>query len=236
MFAFPQPWGVWRQGVETVIVTAGSLEESTEAQRFLAKNASNSSPVRLVTTVGVHPTRCLEFTQGGPDGESAGEAVAARVAAHVAALRSLAIAGSAGGGVVALGELGLDLDRLGFCPAEEQRRGFQAQLAIAEETGLPLFLHCRNAGPEMAAFLGENRARFKAKCPLAPRAPRPQLVPSVHIVAPRISRCCVHVRAPVFCVCARAYYALCSKQSPFFFSFFLRRTGWSTRSTARSPT
>jgi len=47
-----------------------------------------------------------------------------------------------------------------FCPIDVQKRGFLAQLAIAEETKLPLFIHNRNTGTDLLDLLKINRHRF----------------------------------------------------------------------------
>jgi len=44
------------------------------------------------------------------------------------------------GKIVAIGEFGLDYDRLDFCPADVQKKWFREQFALAEKTQLPLFL------------------------------------------------------------------------------------------------
>ncbi|MCE8035627.1 MAG: TatD family hydrolase [Halomonas sp.] len=54
--------------------------------------------------------------------------------------------------VVAVGECGLDFNRNFSTPAE-QERAFEAQLGLAAESGKPLFLHERDAGPRMREML-----------------------------------------------------------------------------------
>ena len=130
-------------GLEKIVVTAGSLEESKRAVE-LARTDS-----RLFSTVGVHPTRCNEF---GDTEES--------LASHVEALTEVAKSAMIDGTVVALGELGLDYARTQFCNIETQRRGFLAQLDIAEETQLPLFIHNRETGEDLLDILKEHRHRF----------------------------------------------------------------------------
>ena len=46
---------------------------------------------------------------------------------------------------MAVGEAGLDYARLQFCDAPTQRAAFAAQLEVAAQVGLPLFLHLRRA-------------------------------------------------------------------------------------------
>jgi TatD DNase family protein len=52
--------------------------------------------------------------------------------------------------VVALGETGLDYDRL-FCPREAQLANLRRHLALALETGRPAILHCRSAAGQRDA-------------------------------------------------------------------------------------
>jgi TatD DNase family protein len=51
--------------------------------------------------------------------------------------------------ILAVGECGLDYDRM-FSTRENQRKALLAQIAIAEEAGMPMFLHERKAFDDMA--------------------------------------------------------------------------------------
>ncbi len=56
--------------------------------------------------------------------------------------------------VVALGEAGLDYYR-DYAPREAQAVLFRAHLALAQEAGLPVIIHCRDAYPDVLAILEE---------------------------------------------------------------------------------
>lgn len=58
--------------------------------------------------------------------------------------------------MVAVGECGLDYDRM-FSPKEQQLQVFEAQIKLAEELELPLFLHEREATEDFADILGKHR-------------------------------------------------------------------------------
>ncbi|XP_021892423.1 putative deoxyribonuclease TATDN1 isoform X2 [Carica papaya] len=104
----------------------------------------------LFCTVGVHPTRCKEFEENG-DPEK-----------HFQALLSLAKEGIQKGKVVAIGECGLDYDRLHFCPADIQKKYFEKQFDLAYATKLPMFLHMRAAAGDFCEILERNKDRFGA--------------------------------------------------------------------------
>lgn len=133
----------WSAGVDRIIVTGGSLQESKEALAIAETDG------RLFCTVGVHPTRCKEFEESGdPEG-------------HFEALVSLARAGVEKGKVVAVGECGLDYDRLQFCPSQTQKKYFEKQFELAEAVKLPMFLHMRAATADFCDILARNTGRFR---------------------------------------------------------------------------
>lgn len=121
----------WAAGLRRIIITAGNLEESVAALAL-----ARTHP-RLHCTVGVHPTRCGEI-----------EAYTAGPEAYIAELQEVIRDGAADGKVVAVGECGLDYERLQFCDAPTQRRWFEAQFALAAASGLPMFLHLRGGSGE----------------------------------------------------------------------------------------
>ncbi|KAJ2159036.1 hypothetical protein GGF46_003328 [Coemansia sp. RSA 552] len=128
-------------GVVEMMVTGGSLGESTAAVQLSREHPG------LFATVGCHPTRSSEPGQhtGGTE-------------AYFAELQQLIEANR--DKVVAVGECGLDYDRLHFAAKDEQQQCFQRQFALAEATGLPMFLHNRNTGDDFVRMVRENRRRF----------------------------------------------------------------------------
>lgn len=128
-------------GVEKMIITGGTLSESRQALETANKDSA------LYSTVGCHPTRCNEFVNH-PDGPDA----------YLSALKDLALSNSSK--IVAIGETGLDYDRLQFCAKDTQANYFEQQLSIAEATRKPLFLHNRNSSSDMIQYLTKNRDKF----------------------------------------------------------------------------
>ncbi len=57
--------------------------------------------------------------------------------------------------VVAVGETGLDLYRMGS-PRQDQERSFRAHIALSREAGKPLVVHVREAWPEALRLLDEG--------------------------------------------------------------------------------
>ena len=142
-------------GCRRIILTAGTLEESRLAvQQARAWNAHADNPgIRFFSTVGIHPTRCQQ------------ELVNAAVSADdvLQELVAIAVEGQSDGTVVAIGEFGLDYDRLEFCSKEVQHEFFVRQLqTLAATTKLPLFLHNRSVGRDLYDLLVQHEDCWKS--------------------------------------------------------------------------
>ncbi len=115
-------------GVEAMILTGTSIRGSQESAKL-----ARTSPGYLYSTAGVHPHDAGRTPDDTID-----------------VLRGLA----AGNEVVAIGECGLDFNR-DFSPRDVQERWFAAQLALAVEVELPVFLHARDAHERFIAILAD---------------------------------------------------------------------------------
>ncbi|WP_245392783.1 TatD family hydrolase [Salinicola halimionae] len=118
--------------VRSLVITGADLEGATRAAELATRFAS------LHATAGLHPHHASDWN---PDLEHA--------------MRGLHRQDV----VVAVGECGLDFHR-DFSPRADQERALEAQLALAAETGLPVFLHERDAGRRMMEILREWRGRL----------------------------------------------------------------------------
>jgi TatD DNase family protein len=113
-------------GVEKMIVTGSSDQGNIDAA-----DLAELHPGRLYSTAGVHPHHASDYT------DASGELI-----------RSLLDRQS----VVAVGECGLDYFR-NFSPREAQLEALQSQLEIAADTGMPVFLHQRDAHDDFVELL-----------------------------------------------------------------------------------
>lgn len=113
-------------GVTGMLITGTNALESQQACSLAQQHADY-----CWSTAGVHPHHASEWS-----GETA------------ATLRRLA----ENDRVVAIGECGLDFNR-NFSEPEQQAYAFEAQLALAAELSLPVFLHCREAHERFIAIL-----------------------------------------------------------------------------------
>ena len=113
-------------GVGRIVVTGSSAESSRQAAEL-----AGGRPKILYATAGVHPHHAADYTL-------ATEQLLRRLAAQAE--------------VVAIGECGLDYFR-NYSPRAAQRDAFAAQLEIAAASGLPVFLHQREADEEFVEIL-----------------------------------------------------------------------------------
>lgn len=105
-------------GVTGMIIIGSHALESQQAQSLAQKH-----PNFCWSTAGIHPHHANEWSID-----------------TAATLRRLIKSNQ----VVAIGECGLDFNR-NFSDQEQQAFVFDAQLALAAELSLPVFLHCRDA-------------------------------------------------------------------------------------------
>ncbi|GED23512.1 TatD family hydrolase [Halomonas halmophila] len=112
-------------GVDTLILTGTDLAHAEQASAMAREHAG------LYATAGLHPHAASEWSS-----------------ALKAGMRELLRRPE----VVAVGECGLDFNRNFSTPAE-QERALEAQLGLAAESGLPLFLHERDAGERLHQIL-----------------------------------------------------------------------------------
>ena len=120
-------------GVAAMVVTGTSVQESRAAAALAAAH-----PGTLYATAGVHPHHARDCD-----------------ASTIPALREIA----ALPGVVAIGECGLDFNR-NYSPHPDQEKWFLAQMELACELRMPLFLHSRDAHPRFADLLRAHRERL----------------------------------------------------------------------------
>jgi len=113
-------------GITRMILTGASEQGSKDALTL-----AQSRPGQMFSTAGMHPHHAADYTDDIHE-----------------LLRSL----TAHEEVVAVGECGLDYFR-NFSPRDDQRAAFVRQLDIAVETGLPVFLHQRDAHDEFVEIL-----------------------------------------------------------------------------------
>lgn len=94
--------------------------------------------------MGTHPTRCGEFLVS----DDYFDRLTQQIEDHKDK-------------VVAIGEIGLDYDRIHFCEPDIQKKYFEKQLELAEKFDLPLFLHCRAAHDDFTKILENNKSKIK---------------------------------------------------------------------------
>lgn len=120
-------------GVEHMVVLGLNVADVRAALQLVARH-----PAHLVATAGVHPHSAGAFG-----------------AADLAELRELC----GRPGIVAVGECGLDFNRM-WSDEASQRACLAAHVELAIETGLPLYLHEREARRALLEVVGPRRAEL----------------------------------------------------------------------------
>lgn len=150
----------WNGGVERIIVTCGSLEDIN------ASVALTNADDRLHRTVGCHPTRCGEIEAMGEEQyfgtlKSYIEADINKKNNNSTDIKENNISNNNNNlkivhKVVAVGECGLDYERLKFCSKEIQLKYLPPHLQLSHLYSLPLFLHCRAAHDDLIHVLSNH--------------------------------------------------------------------------------
>lgn len=125
-------------GVTQLVLTGTSISES-EAALELSRELDDGQQ-RLVCTAGIHPHDASQWSS-----ETAGQ------------LKSLLAERE----VRAVGECGLDFNR-DLSPRTQQERVLEEHLQLAAETGLPVFLHERDADLRLVEILRPFRDKLSA--------------------------------------------------------------------------
>lgn len=113
-------------GVERIVLTGASEQGNKDALSL-----AQSRPGKMFSTAGMHPHHAADYTDSTH-----------KLIQDFAKFDE----------VVAIGECGLDYFR-DLSPRKDQRTAFIRQLDIAMETGLPVFLHQRDAHDDFVEIL-----------------------------------------------------------------------------------
>ena len=132
---------IWPICNSQIFITSGCIADFDRSIKLI--DSYKDKEKFFYTTIGCHPTRCLEFTEAEDDGES-----------YLNKLEELYLKFKEK--IIAFGELGLDFDRLMFCPKDVQIKYFEKQLELLKKTKLPMFLHCRNAEDDFKAIIKKH--------------------------------------------------------------------------------
>ncbi|OIR57652.1 MAG: TatD family hydrolase [Amphiamblys sp. WSBS2006] len=124
-------------GVRGMVVTAGKAEETLDAVALIKKHPER----KLWTTFGIHPTNSSVFSDETEE-------------------ELLGVYRKNKDFIVAVGECGLDYDRLEFADKATQKKCFELHFNLSQATGLPMFLHLRNAFEDFVEIVSRRRGCF----------------------------------------------------------------------------
>ena len=124
-------------GVYQCVLISSDVNESESLIELIA-DKSEAFPNMLHSTAGIHPHHASSFSDNRAEA--------------VSRIKSLAKEPA----VVAIGETGLDFNR-NYSPQADQEQAFEAQLTLAAELGLPVFMHERDAHQRQFEILKNYR-------------------------------------------------------------------------------
>lgn len=142
------------------LVNVGTQRETSEAAITLAEKYEEG----VYATVGLHP---IHTSQSYHDEKELGGGEAAKAfSSHGEEFDSKVYMELAGHRrVVAIGETGLDYYRLDAATKDKQVKVFKEHIKLAEETGKPLMIHCRDAFSDLIKILKDNALSLKPDVP-----------------------------------------------------------------------
>ncbi|KCV72143.1 hypothetical protein H696_01547 [Fonticula alba] len=178
----------WASGVRRMISTSGRWSELIESLRLCQDDArlvttAGVHPTRTsemlepaLDRLAAEPLN-MHGIFPGPYQPEALEAFANldtyseadRVDQYIKALRAIlkedarqaAVRPNGSRKIVAIGECGLDYDRLEFTPKDVQIKMFKRHFQLADSTGLPMFLHNRNTGSDFYDLVRKYRKQIR---------------------------------------------------------------------------
>lgn len=127
-------------GVKGMLIVGGHAQDTIDSYEICQRSKN------FYTTVGLHPCHANRVAKEGGQ------------AAYFQVLEDLIVKYRPK--VVAVGECGLDYDRLDYSKKEEQLLQFPPHFALAEKFDLPMYLHNRNTAGDFVKLVKENRHRF----------------------------------------------------------------------------
>ena len=129
-------------GCERLLIVGGYLEDCKQSFKLAQKNES------FYCTVGVHPCRVTEIDKHESQEK------------YIEELEKLIV--EFGDKCVAIGECGLDYDRLEFSSKEHQLKYFPFHFDLAQKYKKPMYLHNRNTGGDFVQMVKEHRHKFSS--------------------------------------------------------------------------
>lgn len=131
------------------IITISNSQRDWKFNLRHCKRLTKEGKFQVKATLGIHPHDAKAvFREGGPTLDTA-----------MKELENLIREDTTSNHIVAVGECGLDYDRM-FSPAEQQREVFRKQIEIAAMFHKPLYLHERKAHEDFWNILVESKEKY----------------------------------------------------------------------------